>query len=260
MNCRSCLVLLATLACAVSTWAQPKSGLRPPTPAFEPAEAEKRGRALVAELLSQKPAENSTNTGKLVIHGPGKKEHREVAVRFEVFSTPSTWVSRYVTSGTGPGSGVELKVIHSPRGPSEYWLTDTSAGSTNPAPRRLPASALMAPFAGSDFWLADLGLEFFHWPRQMVTRQAMRKSLSCNILESTNPAPAPGAYSRVVCWIDIESGGIVLAEAYDTRGELLKKFEPKEIEKVQGQWQLRQMEIYNPQAKTGTEISFDLAR
>ena len=26
----------------------------------------------------------------------------------------------------------------------------------------------MTPFAGSDFWVADLGLEFFHWPEQKV--------------------------------------------------------------------------------------------
>jgi YD repeat-containing protein len=116
----------------------------------------------------------------------------------------------------------------------------------------------MIPFAGSDFWIADLGLEFLHWPQQKLIRKQMRRSQSCDMLESTNPNPKPGAYRRVVSWIDIDTGGIVHADAYDANDRLLKQFDPSEITKVKGEWQLEEMEIRNRQAGTKTLIKFKL--
>ena len=101
----------------------------------------------------------------------------------------------------------------------------------------------MMPFAGSDFSIADLGLEFLHWPEQDLTKKEVKRSLSCDLLESVNPHLVPGGYSRVISWIDIESHGIVMAQAYDSRGKLLKEFIPKKIEKVRGQWQLRRWKL-----------------
>jgi hypothetical protein len=62
----------------------------------------------------------------------------------------------------------------------------------------------MAPFTGSDFWIADLGLDFLHWPKQRLLRKEMRHSKSCEVLESVNPQSVPGGYARVVSWIMIE--------------------------------------------------------
>ncbi len=118
----------------------------------------------------------------------------------------------------------------------------------------------MVGFAGSDFWVADLGLEFLHWPKQLLLKKEMRRSRSCNVLESINPEPVAGAYSRVRCWIDIESGGIVLAEAFDSQDKLLKEFAPKEIKKIQGEWQLEEMEIRNVQAGSRTRVVFNLGQ
>ena len=129
----------------------------------------------------------------------------------------------------------------------------------NGEPRALTGSETMIPFAGSDFWVADLGLEFFHWPEQRVLRKEMRRGQSCNVLESVNPAGA-GAYARVMSWIDIDTGGIIYAEAYDPRGKLLKEFEPKSVKKVRGEWQLQEMEMENRQTGSRTWIEFDLPR
>jgi hypothetical protein len=116
----------------------------------------------------------------------------------------------------------------------------------------------MTPFANSDFWLADLGLEFFHWPEQRLLKSEMRSGRSCRVLESLNPAPAPGAYARVVSWIDNETSGIVHAEAYDLKNKRLKEFDPKEFKKIKGQWQLQEMRIENNQTGSRTWIEFNL--
>ena len=118
----------------------------------------------------------------------------------------------------------------------------------------------MTPFAHSDFWLCDLGLEFFHWPAQKVLPKTtnLKRGRAYTLLESTNPNPATNGYSRVRSWIDKETGGILEAEAYDAAGKLLKEFEPKSFKKVNGQWELQDMEIYNDQTRSRTRIEFDL--
>jgi hypothetical protein len=77
-------------------------------------------------------------------------------------------------------------------------------------------------------------------------------------LESTNPNSPPNGYSRVVSWIDNETHGIVQAEAYDAKGKLLKEFYPKTFKKVNGQWELQEMEIRNDQTGSRTRLEFDL--
>jgi hypothetical protein len=160
------------------------------------------------------------------------------------------WLSIYQTTATN--NNVKLTVVHSPNGPNGYRLSE------NGDKTKLGGNETMTPFAGSDFWVADLGLEFFHWPEQKILKHEMRRGRSCKVLESTNPNPSTNGYSRVVSWIDNESDGIVHAEAYDGSGKLLKEFDPKSFKKVNGQWELQDMEIRNVQTGSRTRLEFDL--
>jgi len=219
----------------------------PPPKPPSPAQAEKEGRALVADLLSRQPGQNVINTGMLKI-----TKRPAIPVKFEITATETNWSSIYETA-TGTND-VKLTVVHADELPNEYRFTGQGQE------RILGGNGTMIPFAGSDFWVADLGLEFFHWPMQRLVKKEMRRSRSCDVLESINPNPAPGAYSRVVSWIDIESGGIVFAEAYDFRNRRLKEFAPKDFKKVNGQWQLEDMQIDNDQTGSRTRIEFHLGK
>jgi len=251
------IILAASLAFLPNAGAQPKSGLRFP-PQFEPAEAERLGKALVADLLSMAP-ESATNSGVLQIREPDGQE-RELKASFAIYPDGSSWVSTYeapVDSDTCQPS--KLTVVRSRYKPNEYWLAEAGrTGAGNALGRKLGADEIMSPFAGSDFWIADLGLEFLHWPKQAVIRKEMRKGQFCDVLESTSPTPTTGGYSRVVAWIDIDSGGIVHADAYDTQDRLLKLFDPTALKKVNGQHQLKEMEIRNRQTGSRSRINFDL--
>jgi hypothetical protein len=118
----------------------------------------------------------------------------------------------------------------------------------------------LIPFAGSDFWECDLGLEFLHWPRQKILKKEFRRQCACMVLESTNPHPTTNGYSRVVSWIDEESLGIVEANAYDANGKKLKNFYPKNLEKVNGQYQVQSMIMENLQTGSRTRLEFDLKK
>ena len=248
-------------------------------------EAVIQGRQLAQQILAQKPAESFTNTGVLNIRDANGRT-LEVPVQCTVIVTATDWQSVYtafLTNGTET-----LRVVPSPiqanpeliGGPD--WkisrpvffpnLTNEGTGPWFSDQRNIPVSGRSndvrwqsvittgpeKSFAGSDFSIGDLGLEFFYWPQQKILKHEMRRGRSCKVLESTNPNPSPNGYSRVVSWIDNETLGLVQAEAYDAKGKLLKEFYPKTFKKVNGQWELQEMQIRNDQTGSRTRLEFDL--
>jgi hypothetical protein len=222
-------------------------------------DAEIEGRHLARQLRQLQPAENSSLTGVLRLF-PRRSKRVEVPVEFQTVVTTTNWQATYTATGTNQENTMSVTIIHAEDQPNQYRLARSKQTSvqTN-AFTLLTGDQTMSPFAGSDFWVADLGLEFFHWPKQMILKKELRSGQSCSVLESSNPNPVAGSYARVVSWIDIDTGGIVHAEAYDANGERLKRFEPKALKKVNGQWQLQEMVIRNLKTGSRTAIEFDLA-
>jgi len=252
------LVLLLSVGCCGSALALDAPKVESTRPVnLTPAEAEAQGRALVADLLARKP-EPVTNTAVLRIRGADRQQ-REVQVKFQVCEVPGGVVTVYEALGTGgTDGGSKLTIVHSDRSASTYSLVEAaSAPGGDAKPRELSGDATMIPFAGSDFWVADLGLEFLHWPKQMLLRREMRRSRPCEVLESTRPAASAG-YSRIVSWIDVESAGILHADAYDAKGSLLKQFDPTELQKVGSERQVREIEMRNRQTGSRSAIEYHL--
>ena len=229
---------------------------------LDPVQAEQEAHALVAEMLASRPDQNSTNTGQVRITDAADKE-RLIPVRFEITITPTNWINVYETMPSSGGrGGTKLTIIHSGDKPNRYELLDpATAGSTNAVAKVLTPDQLMVPFAGSDFWIADLGLEFLHWPKQrLLERNVIKHHKACRILQSINPSPVQGGYARVVSWIMIERPhGITHADAYDAQRNVLKHFDPKNLEKIEGEYQLEEMEIRNVKTDSQTVIKFNLA-
>jgi hypothetical protein len=224
------------------------------------SDAEIQGRQLAQQLLEQGPGTNFVQNGVLNIRA-GKGKHSEIPVRFQTTVNGTGWQTIYET--TSQSNRVRLIVIHKTGRPNEYFLREgleVLDKEEDGKSTTLVDSKLMTPFAGSDFWVADLGLEFFHWPQQKLLKKEVKRSRGCTVLESTNPNPSTNGYVRVVSWIDNESSGIVQAEAYDFKNKRLKEFAPKSFKKVNGQWELQEMEIRNVQTGSRTRLEFDLKK
>ncbi len=211
--------------------------------------------------------DNFTNTGILQKRdAKGARSEIPVGCKVTATQTNSNWLIIYEAGATN--QRVTLAVIHAMGLPNRYFYR-TNAAETVPllmdipvighlfSSHQLVGPQLMVPFASSDFWIADLGLEFLHWPGQKILRGDTARGRLCKVLESANPAPSPNGYSRVDSWIDNETLGIVEARAYDSSGKLLKEFYPKDIKKVDGQWQVGSMEIDNVQTGSRTRLEFD---
>jgi len=222
------------------------------------SDAEIQGRSLAQQLLAQGPATNFVQTGVINIR-VSRGKRLEIPFRLQTLINKTDWREIYETSA--PSNRVRLVVIHEPGRPNGYQLWENPGGSGGEADSRattLVGLQIMTPFAGSDFWVADLGREFFHWPQQKLLKKVIRSSRGCSILESTSPDPSPGGYSRVMSWIDNENGGILHAEAYDAKGKLLKEYDTRKLKKVNGLWQVAEMQIDNDQTGSRTRLEFDL--
>lgn len=199
------------------------------------------GEKLARELRSLAPSTNVEVKGMMRLSQPGT-EPREVPLQSKVAVSADGWSSTYK-------AGDETLIIqHFANKPNAYSWVNRDGGQH-------PANAQATNrFAGSDFALLDLGLEFFHWPTQTVVAREMRKGRGCVVLES-RPA-VPGLYAHVHSWIDQETSGLLMAEAYDAHGRLLKEFEVFVLSI--GKNQVSKMEIRNRQTKSSTRLQFDL--
>ena len=239
------------------------------------SDAEIQGRQLAQQLCNGQPTENLTNTGVLEIRDRNGKR-TTIPVKFKVILTSSNWQSLYsakfldqTNEITRTRTGNTVVISHKPNSENHYEevLAFSSVNGFSVGPNGISKSTLLEsetlrPFVNSDFWLCDLGLEFFHWPAQKVLPKTtnLKRSREYTLLESTNPNPPTNGYSRVRSWIDKETGGILEAEAYDFNGKLLKDFAPKSFKKVNGQWELQEMEIRNVQTGSRTRLEFDLKK
>jgi hypothetical protein len=228
------------------------------------SDAEIQGRNLAQQLVEQHPVQNFKNTGVLKIRdGSGKTV--EIPIGFRITVTETNWqcvynIHKIFGSKEDHPGWTSLIVLHDGGNPNRYQFYElpVELEKFDSVEKDLAGDQTAISLAGSDFWISDLGLEFFHWPDQKILKSEMRRGRSCKVLESTNPSPSTNGYSRVVSWIDNESDGIVHAEAYDANGRLLKEFDPKSFKKVNGQWELQDMEIRNVQTGSRTRLEFDL--
>ena len=214
------------------------------------------GAALAAELRTARPTHSFTNAA--ILHRRQSDGHRtQVPIRIEtaVPTVGDEWTVTYRAEPGGTGSAETLTLHYRPGQVPDRRLTRNGGATSSPV-------GPSEPFAGSDFSVSDLALEFLHWPEQKVIRRdrpEMRKGRPCRILESSRPAKdaASGGVVRVRSWIDLEHKQPLMAEAYDARGTLIKAFSVGSVKKVDGVWQLKDLEIVDEQSGTLTRLEFD---
>lgn len=214
--------------------------------------AEEDGRLLAAEVRAMRPVESFTNQATLRIRDAGGGTRRLPLTIINRIGPEASWEVVYAAGGPQPQT---LTVIRTPDRPPEYRMTV----GDDPATTEPVSAEAVQPFAGSDFSLRELGLEFLHWPGQRLLPRnppPMKKGQPCKILESTDPS-APG-YTRVLSWVSIEHNGLMLADAYDASGKIVKRFSIGSLKKVDGVWQLRDMEMIDEVRGTATKLEFEL--
>src|SRR5262245_18891796 len=125
------------------------------------------GQELAANRRDRTPPENLEVNGLLKIRGRDGKRTK-VSIRYRVVVSDEHWESIYETRPTDASEPERLVVRHTDGAPNRYFRS----GPARPGqPVPLSGEAAMVPFANSDFWSSDLGLEFLHWPQQRIVEE-----------------------------------------------------------------------------------------
>jgi len=225
------------------------------TPTVRPS-AEEEGRVLAAELRQHPPA--LSTSGSLRRRDAKGRWLPALPVQLEIRGDDAFWESLYRVFAPSGAWFETLSISHTAGRGSQYALRRAGDADSAAVGRALEGNATAVPFAESDFWLCDLGLEFLHWPAQRIAKTEMRKGRSCRVLESLNPNPEPGVYARVLAWVDIESGGLMRAEAFGSDGRRLKEFNIGSLQKINGRFHLKSMEIRDARTDARTRLEFEL--
>ena len=250
------LAAFLTLICP-TLWAQP-------TP---PDLSKLNGKGLAELLTSMEPVENTVIHGTLIVTNKAKHVRDEIPFTGKVLRGETQWQSVFEAQATAKSPAETLIVIHTPGSTNQYlWGQSTSTNAVEPKPISAHKAAATG-FAGTDYSLSDLGLEFLHWANQERLPSQARLTRPCHVLESRYDLAE--SIVRVVSYIDCEYASsigsqgfpaILVAEAYSTQGKNpVKEFSlhGSSIKKVNGQYQLEQMEMSNLKTGSTTIMKFD---
>ncbi|RME93758.1 MAG: outer membrane lipoprotein-sorting protein [Verrucomicrobia bacterium] len=213
------------------------------------------GPTLAAQVRWQAPTEPFSTAGVLRLRDRNGRWYKELAIRMDIrLGEGGLWENQYTVFDRERQVVESLVVRHHPGSTNSYHYLPPGAAKA----LDLAGPDAFIPFAGSQFWLADFGLEFLFWPEQRLVGADMRKGRACHLLESVNPDPRPGQYAIVRSWIDVEKLGLLRAEAYDEQRRLLKEFNIGGFKKVNGRWQLKSMEIRDELTDERSRLEFEL--
>jgi len=214
---------------------------------------ELEGILISRRILMQRPDGNQSMTGTLTTRG--KRDRSETKIQFDVELNEKGWVTSY--SSKGEKGETRIAIEHQGTESIRFHLKQPGEES----PKDLSFAQSHQPFAGSAFWISDLAYpkcSFFLWPSQKLLKKEIRRGQSCFVLESIHPSPTPGEYAKAVSWIDEDTLGPVEIHTYDTDDKRWKEFRPKSFKKVNGRYEVEELEIRDRKEDIRSTIEFDL--
>lgn len=113
------------------------------------------------------------------------------------------------------------------------------------------------PVRNSGLTYEDLSLQFLYWkyPKLLGSETVnTRKAWKIEV----QAGRASSQYGVARLWIDQESGALIRMEGYNRDGKLIRRFEVNSVQKLDGQWMLKQMRIetLNPDTQKTTNRTY----
>ena len=223
--------------------------------------ATEEGQKLAAEVRNQRPEKDLESSGTLLIRNSDGNS-KEVPIRFNIHASDDFWISSYEIVDSKGKMLDRLTITHFNSKTNQYLfengLSNSSGINSIGSKKILSVEETFKPFGNSDFWICDLGMEFFQWPTQRLVKKEMRMSRSCLVLESKPLLSVTNGYTRVLSWVDYETHRLIRAEAYGSNNQIIKAFAVGEIKKIDGKYQVKELDIRYIPGNSRTRLEFDL--
>lgn len=208
------------------------------------------GEQLLAECISRMPMEPFKMVGSMTMrkrYGVELKKYR--------FSVYMNWgaaqpIARYDVLTTKD----ELEeTIHAVRHTDGSLLLSRFVGAgQSPA----PTPPLNARVMGTDLTWLDVSLDFIWWRNPRVIGQEKVKDRLCDILEVEPPRPIPGC-AKARMWIDRGQRVVMQAAQVDEKGDEVRKMWVRAVQKINGRWVLRDIEVETAGSGHRTRLHID---
>jgi len=113
---------------------------------------------------------------------------------------------------------------------------------SNEGAEKIATAQLDKKMRGTGVTYEDLALKFLYWPNPRLLGPETITTGNCWKLE-LRPGSNQSQYARVVVWVHQNSGALMRLEAYDAKGQLIKRFNVVSAQKIDDRWFLKQMRI-----------------
>jgi hypothetical protein len=202
------------------------------------------GAAIMQRVLANRPALSLWLEAELRIE---RKTAESFDLNIFFNGDPRQVRTAYRVTTPDEAAGTTVLMIES----GDCWLCEKGKCE----PRKLTPAERATPFLGGDFAYEDLELAFLRWPNHKFVRESRRLGFDCWVIESKPGADTPSQYGRVLSWVDKQYMAVVIAEAYDAKGKLLKTLEVKSVRKLdEKHYIVGQIALTNVQSKSRTVL------
>jgi outer membrane lipoprotein-sorting protein len=171
----------------------------------------------------------------------GQLRQNEIVVPFQLIQSGS--VVRYLFSN--PDEALQLQL-----GENDSRLEEV----TREGVEKVQPAQFNRKIRGTDVTYEDLSLKFLYWSNAQLIGTETITTGNCWKLE-LRPAANHSQYTRVVVWVHQNSGALVRLEGYDSKAQLVKRFNVVSAQKIHDRWYLKQMRIETFQPGTNHVLS-----
>ena len=119
----------------------------------------------------------------------------------------------------------------------------------------IPAGDYGKPIRGTDVTYEDLSMRFLYWPKPVVLKEervGLKKSWKLRVVNPNRSSP----YQSVAIWVHQASGALIKMEGYGWKPSEnpIKKFLVTKVQKVDGVWILKQMQVETIDPANGNSL------
>ncbi len=207
-------------------------------------------QAVLDEVLARLPLEPLNVTGSLVVRRRRGVVERELAFDMFLHWGAEPPAARYVIRDAVGQQLETLSVTHEAAGPRfEYQAGGRSQDAT--------PDMLSSRIQRTDISWTDLTLSFLWWPGGVILGTEPVRGRTCYIVEVPSPGGVTAAYAKVRMWIDTSLFMLLEAEAYNEKGDPVRRLWVRSFKKINERWMIREMEIQAEPAVHRTKLRIE---
>lgn len=189
-----------------------------------------------------------------LIKSSGRKRVRKVRVWQKDYGENNKSLMRFLLPADVRGTG--FLVWEHKEKDDDQWLYLPALKKV----RRISTREKEKSFMGTDFSYEDLGSHNLDDYNYTLLGSEIYDGEGCYVVESV---PKPGkekSYDKTTSWIRKDIFLAIKIDFYDKKGNFLKSLHTADIEKIDGIWTIRRMEMENAEKKHRTILEFTNVR